>query len=179
MLKKILIALVAIVIVILGIAASKSPDFRIERGILIGAPQEAVFAQVNDFHNWQAWSPWAKRDPQAKNTFEGPSSGAGATFSWEGNREVGQGRMTIVESNPNDLIRIRLDFLKPFEATNNAEFTFKSENGQTQVTWAMTGKSSLISRVFCIFMNMDKMVGGDFEKGLTGIKSIAEAAGKR
>jgi len=134
---------------------------------------------VNDFHNWEAWSPWAKLDPAAKATFEGPSTGTGAIFKWVGNKEVGEGSMTITESRPSDLIRIKLEFLRPFEATNSAEFTFKPEGNRTAVTWSMEGKNNFIAKAVCLFMNMDKMVGGQFEQGLAQMKAVVEAAPKK
>lgn len=123
MLKKILIALAVIVIVFVAVVAMQPSAFRISRTTTIAAPAAAVFAQVNDFHNWEAWSPWAKLDPAMKQTYEGAPAGTGAIYTWTGNKEVGEGRMTLTESRPNDLIRIKLEFLKPFEATNTAEFT--------------------------------------------------------
>jgi len=179
MLKKILITLVAIVVVFVGVVAMQPSDFRVARTATISAPAPAVFAQVNDFHNWEEWSPWAKLDPAAKNSFEGPSAGSGAIFRWAGNKEVGEGSMTITESRPSDLIRIKLEFLKPFQATNTAEFTFKPEGDQTAVTWSMAGKNNFISKAICLFMNMDKMVGGKFEEGLAQMKSVVEAAPKQ
>ncbi len=134
---------------------------------------------MNDFHNWEAWSPWAKLDPAAKATFEGPSTGTGAIFKWAGNKEVGEGSMTITESRPSDLIRIKLEFLRPFEATNSAEFTFKPEGNRTAVTWSMEGKNNFIAKAVCLFMNMDKMVGGQFEQGLAQMKAVVEAAPKK
>jgi hypothetical protein len=175
MLKKILIALAAIVVVFVGVVAMQPSDFRIVRTATMSTPASAVFAQVNDFHNWEAWSPWAKLDPAAKNSFEGPSAGIGTIFRWAGNKEVGEGSMTITESRPSDLIRIKLEFLKPFAATNSAEFTFKPDGDQTAVTWSMAGKNNFISKAICLFMNMDKMVGGKFEEGLAAMKSIVEA----
>jgi hypothetical protein len=179
MLKKILIALAAIVVVFVIVVAMQPSEFRVARTATISAPAPAVFAQVNDFHNWEAWSPWAKLDPAAKNSFEGPSAGIGAIFRWAGNKEVGEGSMTITESRPSDLIRIKLEFLKPFAATNSAEFTFKPDGDQTAVTWSMAGKNKFISKAICLFMNMDKMVGGKFEEGLARMKSVVEAAPKQ
>ena len=124
MLKKIFVGIVVIVVAFAVIVALQPSEFRVARSTTISAPPAAVFAQVNDFHNWEAWSPWAKLDPAAKATFEGPRAGKGAIFRWAGNEEVGEGSMMITESRPSDLIRIKLDFLKPFEATNTAEFTF-------------------------------------------------------
>ena len=175
MLKKFLIAIAAIIVVFVVVVALQPSEFRIVRSATISAPAPAVFAQVNDFHNWEAWSPWAKLDPAAKATFEGPSAGTGAIFKWAGNKEVGEGSMTITESRPSDLIRIKLEFLKPFAATNSAEFTFKPEGNQTAVTWSMEGKNNFIAKAVCLFMNMDKMVGGKFEEGLAKMRSIVEA----
>ena len=179
MLKKILIALAAIVVVFVGVVAMQPSDFRIVRTATMSAPASAVFAQVNDFHNWEAWSPWAKLDPAAKNSFEGPSAGIGAIFRWAGNKEVGEGSMTITESRPSDLIRIKLEFLKPFAGTNTAEFTFKPDGDQTAVTWSMAGENNFIAKAVCLFMNRDKMVGGKFEEGLAQMKSIVEAPPKQ
>lgn len=178
MLKKILIAIAAIVVVFVIVVAIQPSEFRITRKATISAPAPAVFAQVNDFHNWEAWSPWAKLDPAAKTTFEGPSAGTGAIFRWAGNKEVGEGSMTITESRPPDLIRIKLEFLKPFAAINTTEFTFTPEGDQTAVTWSMAGKNNFIAKAVCLFMNMDKMVGGQFEKGLVNMKSVVETASK-
>jgi hypothetical protein len=179
MLKKILIVVAAIILVFVVIVALQPPEFRVSRAATISAPGSTVFAQVNDFHNWVAWSPWAKLDPSMKQTYDGAPAGTGAVYTWTGNREVGEGRMTITESRPSDLIRINLEFLKPFKATSTTEFTFKSDGAQTAVTWNMTGKNNFISKAICLFMNMDKMVGGDFERGLAQLKSVSEAAAKK
>jgi len=178
MLKKILIALAVIVIVFVVIVALQPSEFRVARSATIAAPAAAVFAQVNDFHKWEAWSPWAKLDPAAKNSFEGPSAGNGAIFRWAGNHEVGEGSMTIIESRPSELIRIKLEFLKPFAGTNTAEFAFRSEGNQTAVTWSMFGTNNFIAKAFCLFMSMDKIVGGQFEKGLASMKSVVETVPK-
>lgn len=174
MVKNILIAFAATLTGLLGYAALQPSDFRVERAVVMSAPAKAVFAQVNDFHRWQEWSPWAKLDPAAKATFAGPASGVGASFHWAGNREVGEGKMTITESRPHELIRINLEFLKPFKGTNTTEFTFRPEGSQTRVTWSMYGKNNYISKIFCMFMDMDKMVGGMYEKGLASIQAIVE-----
>jgi hypothetical protein len=178
MLKKILIAVAIIAVVFVIVVALQPADFRIVRSANMAAPAPAVFAQVNDFHNWEAWSPWAKLDPAAKSTFEGPPAGTGAIFRWAGNSEVGEGSMTITDSRPSELIRIKLEFLRPFAATNTAEFAFKPEGNQTVVTWSMEGQNNFIAKAFCLFMNMDKMVGDQFEKGLASMKSVVEGAAK-
>ncbi len=179
MLRKILIALAAIVVVFVVVVAMQPSEFRVVRSATISAPASAVFAQVNDLHKWEAWSPWAKLDPAAKSTFEGPPAGTGAIFRWAGNNQVGEGRMTITESRPNELIRFNLEFFKPMAGTSTAEFTFKPEGNETTVTWSMTGKNNFFAKAMCLFMDMDKMVGGQFEKGLAAMKSIVEATARQ
>jgi hypothetical protein len=178
MILKILIAVAAILVVLVVVIVTRPSEFRVERSATIFAPAPVVFAQVNDFHKWEAWSPWAKLDPAARNTFEGAASGTGAGFAWAGNSKVGEGRMTIVESRPNELVRIKLEFLKPFAATNTAEFTFKPDGDRTQVTWSMYGRNNFVGKAVCLVMNMDKTLGGEFAKGLAAMKSIAEAAAR-
>jgi len=174
--------LIAVAIVILGfviVVAMQPSEFRIARIATMAAAPADVFAQVNDFHKWEAWSPWAKLDPNMKQTDEGAPAGVGAIHSWNGNNKVGEGRMTIMESRPNDLIRIKLEFMRPFRATNTAEFTFEPQGNQTVVTWAMTGRNNFMFKAFGMFMNMDKLLGNDFEKGLASMKSVVEAGAKR
>ena len=179
MLKTILIALAVIVVVIVIIVALQSSLFRIARSTTISAPPPAVFAQVNDFHKWEAWNPWGRIDPAMKQSYEGTPVGTGAIYTWTGNNEVGEGRMTITDSRPSELIRIKLEFFKPLAATHTAEFTFKPEGNQTVVTWAMFGEKNFMAKAIHLFMNMDKMIGGQFEKGLADMKSIVEGAPKR
>ncbi|WP_009962085.1 SRPBCC family protein [Verrucomicrobium spinosum] len=178
MFTKIILALVLIVGIFFVAAAFQPKDFSITRATTIEAPSTTVFDQVNDFHKWEAWSPWAKLDPQMKHTFEGPASGTGSSYAWVGNNQVGEGRMTILESRPGELVKIKLEFIKPFAATNTAEFTFKSEGSKTAVDWTMLGEKNLMSKAFGLVMNMDKMIGGDFEKGLADLKRVSEAAAK-
>jgi len=154
-------------------------EFRVVRSATISAPPPAVFAQVNDFHKWEAWNPWAKIDPAMKQGYEGTPAGVGAIYIWAGNNEVGEGRMTITESRPSELIRIKLEFFKPFAATNSAEFTFKPEGNQTAVTWRMSGENNFLAKAIHLFVNMDKMIGGQFEKGLADMKLLVEATMKR
>lgn len=176
MLDIILILVASAVIIFIIVAAMQPSDFRVTRTGTISAPASAVFVQVNDLQKWDAWSPWAKLDPEAKNSFEGPTSGTGAIMRWSGNNKVGQGSMTIIESRPDEFIRFRLEFLKPFAATNTAEFTFNTENDQTTVTWSMYGKSNFMNKAIGLIMNCEKMVGGQFEKGLAALKSVVETA---
>jgi hypothetical protein len=170
----ILLALAFIAIIFFVVIAGRPDEFIVSRSVKISAPPGKVFPHVNDLHKWQAWSPWAKLDPSAKNSFAGAESGTGAAMSWDGNKKIGAGRMTIIESVPNDLIRFKLEFIRPFQATNTAEFTFKPEGSQTIVTWTMLSKNNFFFKAFGLFMNCDKMVGKDFEKGLAGLKSIVE-----
>lgn len=165
--------------VFLGVVALQPSDFRITRSTTIAAPAEEVFAQVNDFHNWEAWSPWAKLDPAAKSTFEGPPSGTGAVFKWSGNEQIGEGTMTLTESRPTDLVAVKLEFVKPFAGTSTAEFTFQPQGEEkTFVTWSMSGHNDFLSKAICLFMNMDKTLGGQFEQGLASMKSVVEGAHK-
>jgi hypothetical protein len=176
MIMPILIVVASIIIVFIVIVAAQSAQFTVTRSAKISAPPEKIFPHVNDLHNWEAWSPWAKLDPNAKNSFEGAAFGVGAAMAWEGNCKVGVGCMTITDSKPSESIRFRLDFEKPMKATNIAEFVFKNEGGQTLVTWSMTGQKNFVGKFFHLFMNCDQMIGIQFEKGLAAIKSIAEAA---
>src|ERR1044072_9188236 len=178
MIKKILISVGIIIVIFLIVVALQPGEYRVTRSAAIAAPPPTVFAQVNDLHKFQDWSPWAKVDPAAKSTFEGPTAGTGAAFSWVGNKDVGEGRMTITESRPGELVRFKLDCFKPMAGSADAEFSFKPQGNQTVVTWSMSGKKNFISKAFCLFMNMDKMVGGQFEKGLADLKSIAEGPPK-
>jgi Polyketide cyclase / dehydrase and lipid transport len=168
------VAALAIVIVVFVVMASRQPDtFRVERSVTMAAPASSPFAQVNDFHNWKLWSPYEGLDPNMKQTCS-ETAGVDSTMSWSGNRKAGEGNMTIVESHPNDVVRIRLQFTRPFAATNTAEFTFKPEGNQTVVTWAMTGKNPYMFKALHTVINMDKLVGRDFERGLASMKTVVE-----
>jgi len=175
MVMKILIGVAILIVIFVIIVAMRPSEFAITRSATMAAPPPVVFAQVNDFHKWAAWSPWEHKDPAMKRTFDGPPAGIGSVYRWAGNKEVGEGGMTITESRPSDLIRIRLEFLKPFAATNTTEFTFKPQGDKTNVTWTMTGHSNFMHKAVCMFMDMEKMVGPDFEKGLAGMKSVVES----
>ncbi|MSR58660.1 MAG: polyketide cyclase [Planctomycetaceae bacterium] len=179
MLKKIALGFVALLAAFAAFVSMQPAEFQVVRSTGVAAPAAVVFSQVNDFHNWEEWSPWAKLDPTAKNTFEGPTAGTGSIFKWSGNDEVGEGIMTVLESHPNDLIRINLEFVRPFADTSITEFTFVPNGEKTVVTWSMSGRKNFISKAVCLFMNMDKTVGGDFEKGLAKMKAIAEGAAKK
>jgi hypothetical protein len=177
MLKWTLISLAGLAAVFVVAVALQPSAFRIERSASMAAPAPAAFAQVNDFQNWRAWSPWEKLDPALKRSYDGPKAGAGAVYAWQGNKDVGEGRMTILESRPGELVRIKLEFFKPFAATNTAEFRFAGAGERTDVTWSMAGENNFLSKAMCLFINMDKMVGGQFEQGLAQMKAIVERKG--
>ena len=177
MLAKTLIVIAALIAVFVIVVALQPSTFHVARTATISAPASTVFAQVNDFHKWHAWSPYEK-DPAMKKTFEGPPAGTGASYAWSGNNDVGEGRSTITDSRPNERITIKLEFVRPFAATNTAEFTFKPKGDQTEVTWSLSGNKNFMSKAVCMFMNMDNMVGGDFEKGLANLKTVAESTHK-
>lgn len=174
MFAKILILLAVIVTALVVVIAAQPSEFRVERSTVISAPVSTVFEHVNDMHKWQAWSPWAKLDPNAKETFEGPESGKESIMRWDGNNQVGTGSMTITESRPNEFIQFNLEFLKPFKGTNTAEFTFKPAGDQTQVTWSMYGKNNFVAKAIGLIMNCEKMIGGQFDQGLANLKSVVE-----
>ena len=178
MIKKILIGLAILILLLVVVIALQPSTYRVERSATMNATAPVVFAQVNDFHKWNAWSPWAKLDPAMKQTFEGAPAGTGAVYTWAGNSDVGEGRMTINESRPSDLVKIKLEFLKPFAAHSDTTFTFQPEGNQTKVTWTMVGDKNFIAKAFGLIMNMDKMVGSDFEKGLAQMKLVVESAPK-
>lgn len=179
MFLKILVALAVVVALFLVVAATQPSEFRITRSATIDAPAEVVFSQVNDFHKMNTWSPWLNPDPAARQTYEGASSGTGAIFEWAGNSKVGEGRLTIAESRPNNLVRMNMEFFKPMKNTATAEFTFKPVGSQTEVTWAMFGKRPFAGKVISLCVNMDKMIGGNFEKGLAQLKTLTESTAKK
>jgi uncharacterized protein YndB with AHSA1/START domain len=167
------VIVVLAIAIILILAAMKPDTFRLERSATINSPPEKVFPFINDFRRWVAWSPWEKIDADLKRDYGGAESGKGATYAWEG-KKAGIGRMQITESAPSSRILIDLDFVKPFKASNKVEFTFEPQGDGTRVNWAMTGRNIFIGKIISIFMNMDKMVGKDFEKGLAALKAEAE-----
>jgi hypothetical protein len=177
--KKIVIrSLIGLAVVVVGlvvIIAMQPSQFQVSRSIAIKTPPAAPFAQVNDFHKWTAWSPWEKIDPGMKRTYEGPESGTGAIYGWEGNGDVGSGRMAITESKPDELIKIKLEFFTPMEGICPTEFSFKPEGEQTKVTWTMSGEHNFIGKALCLFMSMDKMIGDKFEEGLANMKKVVES----
>jgi uncharacterized protein YndB with AHSA1/START domain len=176
--KVLLGALGAVLLAVLGLLAiaSQKPDsFEVKRSIDISAPSEKVYGLVDDFHAWGAWSPWDKLDPGMKRTYEGAPRGVGAVYEWSGNDKVGSGRMEITKATAPTSIELALHFLTPFEAKNTTTFAFAPQGTGTQVTWSMTGENKFIGKVMSVFMDMDALIGGDFEKGLRSMKQAAEA----
>lgn len=179
MIKKILLVLLVLIIAFVVVVAMQPADYRITRSAVVNAPPATVFPYANNLHKWQDWSPWAKIDPNCKTTFEGPQEGPGAIFRWDGNNEVGAGSMTITDSKPDEVVHINLVFLKPMEGISLTEFAFKPEGPGTRVTWTMSGTNGFIGKAFGLVMNCDKMVGGQFEKGLDSLKAIVEPQAKK
>jgi hypothetical protein len=177
MLKKILLGLAAVIVAAVAVVlilASRQPDgFRVERTVSINAPAEKIVAHIDDFHQWTAWSPYERLDPAMQRTFTGAPTGKGSIYEWSGNNDVGQGSMEILESSPAK-VAIKLDFYKPMEASNIAEFAMQPKGDATDVTWAMYGPMPFISKIMCVFIDMDEMVGSDFEKGLADLKKVSE-----
>ena len=174
MLKTILVIVVVLLAGVLILAATKPDTFRVERAASIKAPPEKIFPLINDFKHWDAWSPWEKKDPAMKRTFGTTTSGKGATYAWEGNKDVGQGSMQIAESVAPSKVALNLDFVKPFEAHNNVVFTLEPKGDTTNVTWSMQGPTPYFAKIIHVFMDMDSMVGKDFETGLANLKAAAE-----
>lgn len=175
MLKKILFVLVALVLIFVVVVALQPSEFHVERTVTVDAPASTVFGEVNDFHKWDAWSPWAKLDPNAKVTFEGPPAGEGTVMTWAGNSEVGVGKMTLVESEPEKLVNIRVDFEEPFEGSSGSKFVFAPDGDKTNVTWSMDDEHSFMEKAFCLVMNGKKMIGEQMDKGLANLKRVSEA----
>jgi hypothetical protein len=179
MFKKILLGLAVVLVLFLGYVATRPADFKIARSASIAAPPAKVHAVVNNLRKWNDWSPWAKMDPAMKTTYSGPESGVGAATAWAGNSQVGEGKMTITKSTPGQLVQMELVFLKPMAATNTVDFSLKPEGKGTQIEWSMTGRHNFVGKVFSTLMDMDKMVGADFEKGLATLKAMLEAPAKK
>ena len=172
--KTIAIIIAIAVLALLAFAATRSDNFRVERQINIKAPPDRIFALISDFHMWSEWSPWEKIDPTMKRSFSGTANGEGAVYAWEGSGKAGAGRMEILSAPPSTKVQIKLDFIKPFEGHNTAEFTLNPLGTDTQVSWVMYGPAPFISKLMGIFFNMDKMIGADFETGLINLKAAAE-----
>ena len=178
MLKRVILGAVVAVVAVLGILVvtilMQPNEYSVSRSATMVAAPDKVFEQVSDFHKWDAWSPWAKLDPNMKTAIEGPAAGTGAVYSWTGNDEVGKGRMQIIEANRPQNVKIDLEFMEPMAGKSITDFNFKPAAGGTEVTWTMSGQHNFISKAMCLVMDMDKMIGPDFEKGLAQMKKVVE-----
>jgi uncharacterized protein YndB with AHSA1/START domain len=166
------------VLIVLAAAfiSTRPSHYHVDRSLVIAAPPEVVFAHINDLHHWNDWSPWAKKDPNMKESYEGAASGVGASYHWTGNDQVGEGRMTIIESVPSQKVAIKLDFIKPFPATSTARLALLPEGGGTNVEWSLDGENNFMGKAMSVVTSMDKMIGPDFEQGLRNLKSVTETA---
>ena len=175
MARKILLVLLVLVVALVAFIATRPDTFHVERSAVIHAPTDVVYARLEDFHRWPDWSPWEKLDPAMQRTFSGSERGVGAVYGWKGNDKVGEGRMTILEAAAPSKVGVRLEFLKPFESASTTTFDLTPADGGTQVRWAMDGEHNFASKAMCLVMDMDKQVGGDFEKSLATLDSVAQA----
>lgn len=174
MLAKLAIGFAIVAVVLLVAIATRPNSFSVRRSAVIAAPAEVIYAQIHDFHRWPQWMSYDRMDPAIKRSFEGAPSGVGAVYHYVSDK-VGEGRMTIAELQPNQRVALRADFIKPFQATNAIEFTLQPAQGGVRVTWAMQGKNTFMGKALSLFINMDRMIGGDFEKGLADLKRVSEA----
>jgi uncharacterized protein YndB with AHSA1/START domain len=168
------IALAILIAIVLLVAAMRPDTFRVQRSLDINAPADKIFPLINDYRHWGSWSPYENLDPSMQRTFSGAPNGKGSVYEWNGNKNVGRGRMEIIEANPSSKIVIKLDFFSPFEAHNTAEFTMLPKGNATSVTWAMQGPVPYMMKIMHMFMNMDRMCGDQFQQGLTSMKAVAE-----
>jgi uncharacterized protein YndB with AHSA1/START domain len=174
MIKKIALGVLAVIVLILGLAAMQPDSFAVRRSIAVKAPPEKIAPLLTDFHQWASWSPWEKLDPNMKRTFTGAPSGKGAVYEWEGNSDVGKGRMEILDASTPARTVVKLAFLEPVESHSTTEFTLTPQGDTTTVTWNMHGPMPFLSKLMTVFMNMDDMIGKDFDKGLAQLKTAAE-----
>jgi len=174
MLKIIVVILVVLIAGLLILASTKPDTLHVERTVNIKAPPEKIFPLINDFHEWPAWSPYEKLDPDMKKTFSGAATGAGSVYEWDGNSKAGAGRVTITQVTPPNKVFIKLEMFKPFKGTNEVTFTLQPQGETTAVTWAMDCRNNLLSKVMSVFFSMDAMVGGQFQEGLNSLKAVAE-----
>ncbi|HYO51984.1 SRPBCC family protein [Archangium sp.] len=175
MLKKILLGLVVVLVALCAFVATRPSTYSVQRTATFKASPDITFALVNDFHHWGKWSPWDKLDPNQKTTFEGAATGVGAIYGWSGNDDVGEGRMTIEESKANELVRIKLEFIRPWQSTNATSFAFSPAADGVSVTWKMEGHNDFMGKAFSLLMDMDAMLGKDFDNGLAAMRKVAEA----
>jgi len=174
--KKIAIGFLVVILVLVVVIALQPADFRVTRSAEINAKPKVIFSKIQNFNHWKDWSPWEKMDPSMKKTLSGPTEGKGTVYEWTGNSQVGKGRMEVVDVIADQKVVIKLDFIEPFAASNMTEFVITPKGEGATVTWSMSGKNNFVSKAMGLFMDMDKMIGNDFEKGLADLKKIAEAA---
>ena len=179
MFKKILIILAIILLSIAALASIQPSNFNVSRSLTMNADANTIYTHINTLKNWEAWSPWARLDPEAKTTYAGPADGVGATMRWDGNMEVGAGTMTITESQPAKHIALRLDFEKPMKATNDSRFALAPGAGGTTVTWTMTGTNNFLGKLVNLFVDCETMIGDQFDKGLANMKTLVESGTDR
>jgi hypothetical protein len=179
MLKKILGVVAVLVVAFAGFVATRPATYHVERSKEIRAPAEVVFAQLDDFRAWPAWSPWEKLDPGMKKTYEGPERSVGSSYAWQGNSDVGKGKMTITDRHPSSHLGLRLEFLEPFASTAATDFRLRAAGDAVNVTWSMEGNNDFMGKLFGTFMDMDAMIGADYEKGLAALATVSEAEAKR
>jgi uncharacterized protein YndB with AHSA1/START domain len=178
--KKVLIVIAVVVLGFVGFIMTRSGTFHVERSTKIDAPPDVVFAQLADFHNWAAWSAWDKKDATMKKTYDGTAGTVGSSYSWVGNDQTGEGKMTVSAVQPNQKLSLALEFIKPFAAKNAVEFRLTPAGDATQIVWALDGGGEgFMAKAMNTFMSMDKMVGPDFEQGLASLKTVAEADAKK
>jgi hypothetical protein len=176
MLRKVVLVVAVAVAGLAALVATRPERYHVERTLDVGAPSAALFAEIDDLRAWSYWSPWEKRDPAMKKTFSATTAGVGASYAWEGNKEVGKGRMTITGSHPGERVALKLEFIEPFTSTADIAFVLKAAGpSSTQVTWSMDGRNNFVGKAFCLVMDMDKMIGRDFEAGLGSLKQLVEA----
>ena len=176
MILKIMVAFLIAVGIVVVLIAMQPATYTVVRSTSIAAAPGVVFAQVNDFHNWAKWSPWEKLDPAMKKTYEGPAAGVGAVYKWAGNAAAGEGMMKIAGSDTDHKVSIDLAFTKPYESSSRTELSIRPDGAGSSVSWTMTGQNNFALKAIALFSSMDKMIGPDFEKGLSQLKTVAEAA---
>ena len=174
MFKKILLGLAVVVVAVLGLALTQPDSFSVQRSVRIQAPPDKIYPLLADFRRWAEWSPWEHLDPAMKRTHSGAASGPGALYQWDGNDEVGAGRMEVTAAQPPTEVQIKLDFIRPFEGHNTTVFTLAPQGSATQVDWRMSGPTPFVSKLMQVFVSMDKLIGKDFESGLAKLKAVAE-----
>lgn len=178
-LVSVLMGLIVVIGLFLIYVASRPSEFRIARSHQIKAPSPVVYGIINDLHQWDRWSPYSKLDPDMKKTYDGPESGPGASYAWNGNSQVGEGKLTITDSKPDEFVKMDLQFTRPFQCQNKVTFVIDPSGSETKVSWIMQGTNTFVGKLFDTLMNMDKMVGSDFEKGLVTLDSVAQDEAKK